>query len=545
MADEKSYDYVIVGAGSAGCTLAHRLSEDAGVRVLVLEAGGWDSDPLIGIPILWGRNALQRRHDWNYSTEPEATLAGQRLPIYRGKVIGGSSSINAMAYVRGHRSDYDRWAGFGLQHWSYAHALPYFKRQETWQGGSDPYRGGDGPLTTCTPDFADPVGDAFLEAGAAAGLPATPDYNAAQQEGFCRSQSTIRNGKRCSAAVAYLRPALMRPNLAVETGALVTKVVIEGGRAVGVAYDKDGASVTVRADREVILSGGSINSPQLLMLSGIGDPDELRRHGIAVRAPLPSVGRNLQDHITADVDFLRTESGPLHRMLRYDRTAIELAKAHFLGKGMFAGVPNNVMAYLKATPNAPIPDVQMLFRLAPATAGPYFEPFKHAYDDGFGCRPVVLRPESRGRLSLASADPRAAMRIELNFYAAEADRKAMRAGIRLAREIFSQAPLQRFIASEIAPGPDVVSDADIDAHVRKTAATVFHPLGTCKMGADSDETAVVDGELKVRGIDGLRVVDASVMPDLVGGNINAPVIMIAEKGADMIRGLPAPAPLNV
>jgi 4-pyridoxate dehydrogenase len=545
MAGDKTYDYVIVGAGSAGCTLAHRLTEDEGVRVLVLEAGGWDTDPLIGIPILWGRNALRRRHDWDYSTEPEATLAGQRLPIYRGKVIGGSSSINAMAYVRGHRGDYDRWAGFGLPQWSYAHALPYFKRQESWAGGGDGFRGGDGPLTTCTPQFDDPVADAFLAAGEAAGLPATNDYNGAQQEGFCRSQSTIRNGRRCSAAVAYLRPALMRPNLAVETGAHATRIIIEGQRAVGVAYDKGGESLVARAEREVILSGGSINSPQLLMLSGIGEPDELRRHGIAIQAALPGVGRNLQDHITADVDFLRTEPGPLHRALRWDRTAIELAKAHFLGKGVFAGVPNTVMAYLKASPDAKIPDIQMLFRLAPPTAGPHFAPLTTSYADGFGCRPVVLRPESRGHVRLASADPRAKMRIELNFYAAEADRKAMRAGIRLARDIFAQAPLRRFIASELAPGPGNVSDAELDQHVRRTAATVFHPLGTCKMGADQDETAVVDAELKVRGIAALRVVDASVMPDLVGGNINAPVIMIAEKGADMIRGRAPLPPLNV
>lgn len=545
MANDRLYDYVIVGAGSAGCTLANRLTEDADVRVLVLEAGGWDSDPLIGIPILWGRNALARRHDWNYSTEPETTLAGQRLPIFRGRVVGGSSSINAMAYVRGHRGDYDRWAGFGLPQWSYAHVLPYFRRQETWEGGADAYRGGDGPLTTSTPQFADPLADSFLEAGAAAGLPATDDYNGAQQEGFCHAQSTIRNGRRCSAAVAYLRPALARANLAIEVGAFASRVVIENHRAVGVAYQRNGESLVARAEREVILCGGSINSPQLLMLSGIGDPAALRPHGIEIVAPLSGVGKNLQDHITADLDFLRAEPGPLHRALRIDRTAVKLSQAHLFGTGMFASLPNNVMAYLKSDAGERIPDLQMLFRMAPMNAGPYLPPFRRAYADGFGVRPVVLRPESRGWLSLASADPKAPMRITLNFYNAEPDRRRMRAGLRLAREIFNQAPLRRFIKTEVAPGPSVTSDADLDAHVRKTAATVFHPLGTCKMGSLSDETAVVDPELRVKGVEALRVVDASVMPDLVGGNINAPVIMIAEKAADMIRGREPPAPVNV
>jgi 4-pyridoxate dehydrogenase len=545
MANEKTFDYVIVGAGSAGCTLAHRLTEDADVTVLLLEAGGWDSDPLIGIPLLWGRNAMQRRHDWNYSTEPEASLQGQRLPIYRGKVIGGSSSINAMAYVRGHRGDYERWAGSGLSHWSYAHALPYFKRQESWQGGADSYRGGDGPLTTCAPILPDPLMDSFLAAGASAGLPVTQDYNGAQQEGFCRVQSTIRNGRRCSTAVGYLRPAMARKNLAIETGAHATRVVMEGARAVGIAYDKDGQSITARASREVILSGGSINSPQLLMLSGIGDPAELQRHGITPQVALPGVGQNLQDHIMADLDYLRAEPGTLHRALRYDRIAIELGKAHFFGTGLAASLPNTVMAFLKSDASEKIPDLQMLFRAAPVNAGPYFAPFKQPYADGFGCRPVVLRPESRGKLGLNSADPKAPARIELNFYSAEKDRKTLRAGLRLAREIFNQKELRPFIAREISPGPATASDAELDAHVRKTAATVFHPLGTCKMGVDSDPLSVVDPELRVRGVDGLRVVDASVMPDLVGGNINAPVIMIAEKAADMIRGRQPLAPLNV
>jgi 4-pyridoxate dehydrogenase len=525
---EQIADYVIVGGGSAGCVLANRLSEDGG-SVLLLEAGKWDRDPLIHIPIGIGKIFPRRLHDWGYFMQPDPALDARAIECARGKVIGGSSSINVMAYVRGHRSDYDRWTRNGAQGWSYAEVLPYFQRSESWEGGADVYRGASGPLTVQRSRYRDPLVEAFIAAGEEAGFGKTADYNGAVQDGFSRVQETIRNGRRCSAAVAYLRPALRRPGLRVLVEAQATRVLIEDGRAAGIECRRGGVLQVARARREIILCGGVIDTPKLLMLSGIGDPAELARCGIETRVESPLVGRALQDHLSVIATWRRKTTSPFERAMRYDRLARAMLGSRLGRDGFASDVPIGATAFLRTAPELEAPDVQFLFLAAPFPAHPHFRPLIAPAPDGFGCRVALLRPESRGVVRLASADPDAAPLIEPNFLATARDRDTLRTGLRLARQVIGQEPMSPYRAAEIAPGAPATDDAALDAFIRRTAVTVHHPAGTCGIGR------VVDAALRVRGVDGLRIADASVMPDLVGGNINAVVMMIAEKAADLLR----------
>jgi choline dehydrogenase-like flavoprotein len=543
MAASKSYDYVIVGAGSAGCVLAYRLTADPSLRVLLLEAGGRDLHPLIHVPIGLGRIWERRMFDWGYDTEPEPRLDNRRIEAMRGKVLGGSSSINVMAYVRGHRGDYDRWARTGCRGWSYAEVLPYFKRCERWEKGEDTWRGGNGPLSVIDSRYRDPLFHAWLDAAREADWPFTEDYNGERQEGFGRGQWTIRNGRRCSAAVAFLRPALRRPNLTVETNALATRFILEGTRATGVEYARNGRLHRASTTREVLLAAGVFNTPQLLMLSGIGEADHLREVGIEPRVNLPGVGKNLQDHLSVDVHHARLGRGPFHATMRLDRTALNMVLAYVLGMGPGTVLPSGLHAFLKTRRELPVPDIQFLFRGAPAGAHPWFPGIRPAYGDSFGLRPVMLHPESRGVVRLRSADPRAPVRIVQNFLATQNDVRTIREGVKLARDLARRKGLDPFRGRETAPGPGCRTDAEIDAFVRRTAITAHHPCATCAMGVGED--AVLDPALRVRGVEGLRVADASAMPDLVSGNINACVLMIAEKAADLVLGKPPLAPGEV
>ncbi len=534
---DKVYDYIIVGAGSAGCVLANRLTEEDAARVLLIEAGGRDSHPYIHIPLGLGAMHKRRMFDWGYDSEPEPALNGRRIEAMRGKVLGGSSSINVMAFTRGDPSDYDRWAQKGALGWSYADVLPYFKRVETWQGGENRWRGGSGPMGVEWAKTEDPLFAAWIEAAKVAGYPHVDDYNAASHEGFGRSQYSIRNGRRSSASTAYLNPVLKRPNLTLAPAALTTRVLLEGTKATGVEYAQGREVTRAMAEKEVILAAGAFNTPQILMLSGIGPAAHLQEIGIAPVLDLP-VGKNLQDHVAALIMYSRPEAGPFRAAMRADRMALAMLRAYLFGSGPATVVPGGLHAFIKTRGELAVPDIEFMFRGAPPHAHLWLPLVRRAYLDGFGIRPTLLHPESRGQVKLASSDPRAHPRIFLNLLSVPSDLATLREGFKRAREVAAKVPLDPYRGVETSPGEHVKTDGEIDAWLKKVVVTAHHPASTCPMGTTPD--CVLDPELRVRGVERLRVVDASAMPDLVSAHINATVLMLAEKAADLISGRTQP-----
>ena len=528
-----SYDYVIAGGGSAGCVLAARLSEDPGTRVLLLEAGGGDAHPYIRIPLGMGKLQQKRMFEWGNNSVPEAGMADRQMRALRGKVLGGGSSINMTAFTRGSAGDFDRWACSGATGWSWNEVLPYFKRIETWEGGASALRGGSGPVSVIATKANDPLTTAVDRAAVACGYPLTEDYNA-QSVGFGRTQFNLRNGRRDSAARAYLLPAMKRPNLTVVTNATARRVLLDGTRATGVEYARAGVIETANARREVLVSCGALSSPALLMLSGIGPAEHLRELGIPVVAALP-VGDNLQDHVRALVLWRRREPrSRFNELMRYDRAGLAMLQALLFGTGPATELPLETQAYIKSSPELETPDLEFMLRSSPPIVGPYFPIVQRPYTDAWGIDPVLLHPESRGTVRLRSRNPDDAARIHFNYFSESADIAKLRQGFRMAREIGQARELDAFRGDELEPGAVVTSDADIDQHLRRTATGVSHAAGTCRMG--DDEGCVLDPQLRVRGIDALRVIDASVFPDLVSAHINAAVYMVAEKASDLLRG---------
>jgi choline dehydrogenase len=539
MATMDRFDYVIVGAGSAGCVLANRLTEDAEVKVLVLEAGPKDNNLWIHMPAALTYNLCHDRYNWYYHTEPQPHLDGRVMYWPRGRVLGGSSSLNAMVYIRGHAFDYDRWSKTeGATGWSYFEVLPYFKRAETRVIGGDAYRGSSGPLYVSTGSQPNPLFKAFIEAGQQAGFPFTSDLNGAQQEGFGKMDMTIYRGRRWSTAMAYLRPAMKRSNLKVETGALVGRILFEGTRAIGLEYSHQGSIKRVRAEREVILAGGAINSPHLLLLSGVGPAAHLKEIGIPILHDLPGVGQNLQDHIEMYVQYESTQPITLYSTFNPVNMARVGIEWLLFRRGLGASAHLEAGAFIRTNEQVEHPNIQYHFLPSLVIDHGRVRPDRHAFQAHVG----PMRPTSSGWIKLKSTDPRVHPLLQPNYLATEHDRTEMRDAVKLTREIFAQPAFDAFRGAELQPGSQVQSDAEIDAWVRRKADSAYHPSCTCKMG--TDEMAVVDPECRVRGLEGLRVVDASIMPSIVSGNLNAPTIMIAEKASDIIRGRP-PLPAEV
>jgi choline dehydrogenase len=540
------FDYVIVGAGSAGSVLANRLSEDDGVTICVLEAGPTDWDPFIHIPAGFIKTFVNPRVNWLYQMEPSAWTGGRSIAAPRGKTLGGSSSINGHIYNRGQSFDYDNWAQRGNRGWGYADVLPYFRRSERRIGeGDDTFRGRHGPLTVTDIDWAHPLCEAFIEGAVSLGIPRNEDYNGARQEGVAYAQRTIFNGRRMSAARAFLKPAMSRKNLTVRTRVHATGLVFEGRRAVGVRYMKGGRGgrpAEVRAGREVIVSGGAINSPQLLQLSGIGDPRHLRSIGVEVRHVLAGTGENLRDHYAPRFVARVKNSDTINERVRGARLAVEVGKWFVARKGILALSPTLVYCFWRSSDLVPTNDLQLTF-----TPASYKEGVQTELEDypGMTVASWQQRPESKGYVRAVSADPFAKPIIQPNYLAEEADRRVLLAGMKLARRLLASKPLSPYNDGEMFPGPDVRTDDELLGAAKERGTTTFHVMGTCRMGPASDPTAVVDDQLRVHGLEGLRVVDASIMPMMPSANINAATIMIAEKAADMIRGRPPPEPIHV
>lgn len=530
---EIQFTYVVVGAGSAGCVLASRLSEDPANSVCLIEAGPSDRNPLIHVPLGVMRLINHPRLNWNFTTTPQKHAGNRTIAIPRGKTLGGSSSINGMVYTRGHTTDYDDWANLGNPGWSFREVLPYFRRSENNRDFRDSiYHGTDGPVQVGFLDQYNPLSEIFFQAGEALQYRRNEDFCGATHEGFGRRQASISHGRRSSASTAYLAPARKRPNLHVLTGALARRVMIEDGRAAGVEIELDGKVQTIRAEREVILSAGAIGSPHLLLLSGIGDAEHLREMGIEVKRHLPGVGRNLQDHIAAGLQYTsptRVPYGLSWRSLPW--LAWNVLSYPFTGRGLLA---NNILhsgAFIRTTPDLERPDVQLI--LVPAIRD---KKGRMGRGYGFGVLSLVLRPKSTGRVCLASVDPKAAPTIDPDFFSDADDLHTMVQGLRIARRLVETEPFAAYRGAEIAPGRDVEAEDALMAYVREQSHTAYHPVGTCAMGPGGD--AVVDAELRVHGIAGLRVADASIMPTLLGGNTNGPAIMVGEKAADMVLGRP-------
>ena len=531
MMSTKQFDYIIVGAGSAGCVLANRLTEDPRVNVLVIEYGGSDRNIIIQMPSAFSMPMNTKKFNWHYETEPEPHLDGRRLHCPRGKVLGGSSSINGLVYIRGHAYDFDEWESLGAKNWGYRNCLPYFRKAENYKFGGDDYRGSEGPLSTNNGNnMQNPLYGAWVEAGAQAGYIKTDDTNGYMQEGFGAMHMTVKNGVRWSTANAYLRPAMTRPNLTVVTNAMTRKLVLAGKRVVGVEYEQGGEIHTVRCTREVLISSGPIGSPHLLQRSGIGPAEVLRKAGIEVKHDLPGVGENLQDHAEIYIQFQCKEPVSLNSKMGLFSKALIGLRWLLFKDGLGASNHFEAGGFIRSEKGLRWPDIQFHF-LPAAMRYDGDKPFK---GHGFMVLTGPNKPKSRGYVRVRSADPYEHPEIRFNYLEREEDREGFRRCVRLTREIIGQPAMDSFRGEELAPGPNVNTDEEIEAFVRANMESTMHPCGSCRMGEDS--LAVVDSELRVHGLQGVRVIDSSVFPTEPNGNLNAPTIMLAERAADLVRG---------